>query len=107
MGYCILQFDDSLLDSLLLKQPSVHPTKLGKDDLWSMFFDGACTKETVGEGVLLISPSKETTHLAFNLDFQVTNNIVEYEALLIGLNAAKEMNIKRLQVYGDVDLIIQ
>jgi hypothetical protein len=58
MGSCILQFDDSLPDSLLLKQPSVQPTEVGEDDLWSMFFDGACTKETAGAGVVLISPSK-------------------------------------------------
>jgi ribonuclease HI len=32
---------------------------------------------------------------------------VEYKALLLGLNVAREMKIKRLQVYGDVDLIIQ
>jgi ribonuclease HI len=45
--------------------------------------------------------------LSFKLDFKVTNNIAEYEALLLGLNAAKEMKIKRLQAYGDADLIIQ
>jgi ribonuclease HI len=72
-----------------------------------MFFDGACTKESVGAGVVLISPSKKTSHLSFKLDFNVTNNIAEYEALLLGLNATKEMDIKRLQVFRDADLIIQ
>jgi ribonuclease HI len=71
-----------------------------------MFFDGACTKESVGAGVVLISPSKKTSHLSFKLDFKVTNNIVEYEALLLGINAAKEMGIKILQAFGDADLII-
>jgi hypothetical protein len=37
----------------------------------------------------------------------VTSNIVEYEALLLGLNAAKEMEIKRLHVFRDAYLIIQ
>jgi ribonuclease HI len=72
-----------------------------------MFFDGSCTKELAGVGVVLISPSKKTSHLSFKLDFKVTNNIVEYEALLLGLNAAKERKIKKLQVFGDADLIIQ
>ena len=76
-------------------------------DLWTMFFDGACTKESTGAGVVLISPSKKTSHLSFKLDFKVTNNIAEYEALLLGLNATKEMEIKILQVFGDADLIIQ
>jgi ribonuclease HI len=57
--------------------------------------------------VVLISPSKKTSHFSFKLDFKVTNNIVEYEALLLGLNTAKERKIKKLQVFGDADLIIQ
>ena len=72
-----------------------------------MFFDGACTKESAGAGVVFISPSKEKTQLSFKLNFQVTNNIAEYEALLLGLNATKEMHIKKLHVFGDADLIIQ
>jgi ribonuclease HI len=107
MGSCILQIDDSLPDALLLRKPAVQSTKEAEDDLWTMFFDGACTKESLGVGVVLISPSKKTSHLSFKLDFKVTNNIAEYEALLMGLNAAKEMEIKRLHVFGDADLIIQ
>jgi hypothetical protein len=107
----ILQIDDSLPDTLLLRKPTVHttvqPTEIVEDNIWTMFFDGAFTKESAEVGVVLISPSKKTSHLSFKLDFKVTNNIVEYEALLLGLNAAKERKIKKLQVFGDADLIIQ
>jgi len=72
-----------------------------------MFFDGASTKDSTGAGVVLISPSKEVIHLSFKLDFKTTNNISEYEALLLGLNATKDMGIKGLKVFGDADLIIQ
>jgi hypothetical protein len=107
MGSCILQIDDSLLDALLLRKLAVQSTEAVEDDLWTMFFDGACTKELARAGVVLISPSKKTSHLSFKLDFKVTNNISEYEALLLGLNVAKEMEIKRLHVFGDTYLIIQ
>jgi ribonuclease HI len=111
MGSCILQFDDSLSNTLLLRKPSdqtpVQPTEIAEDDLWTMFFDGACTKESAGAGIVFISPSKKTSHLSFKLDFKVTNNIAEYEALLLGLNAAKEKGIRKLQAFGDADLIIQ
>jgi ribonuclease HI len=107
MGSCILQIDHSLLDALLLRKPTVQSIEVAGDNLWTMFFDGACTKESAGAGVVLISPSKKTSHLSFNLDFKVTNNIAEYEALLLGLNVAKEMKIKRLHVFIDADLIIQ
>jgi len=72
-----------------------------------MFFDGACSKETAGAGVVLVSPEQESTHLSFKLTFQVTNNIAEYEALTLDLNAAKDKGIRNLKVFGDADLIIQ
>jgi ribonuclease HI len=99
--------DDSLPDALLLRKPTIQSTEVVEDDLWTMFFDGTCTKESTGAGVVLISPSKKTSHLSFKLDFKVTNNIAKYEALLLGLNAAKEMEIKRLHVFRDAYLIIQ
>jgi len=106
MGSCSLQIDDSLPDSLLLRKPAVQSTEVAEDDIWTMFFDGDCTKESTGEGVVLIYPSKKTSHLSFKLDCKVTNNIAEYEAQLLGLNVAKDMKIQRLQVYGDANLII-
>jgi ribonuclease HI len=96
---------------LLLRKPTdqitTQPTETTKDYLWTTFFDGACTKESAGAGVVFISPSKKTSHLSFKINFKVTNNIAEYEALLLGLNAANERDIKKLQVFGDADLIIQ
>jgi hypothetical protein len=89
MGSCILQIDDSLPDSLLLRKPTVQSTEVSEDDLWTMFFDGACTKESAGAGVVLISPSKKTSHLSFKLDFKVTNNIAEYEALAPGIKCSQ------------------
>jgi ribonuclease HI len=89
----------------------VKPTEQQTDDksvpVWTMYFDGASTKDSAGAGVVLISPLKETIHLSFKLDFKTINNITEYEALLLGLNSAKEMGIKILKVFGDADLIIQ
>ena len=81
------QIDDSLSETLLLKKPTVQPIDIGDGSgVWTMLFDGACMKESTGAGIVFISPSKEKTHLSFKLDFKVTNNIAEYEALLLGLN---------------------
>ena len=55
----------------------------------------------------MISPSKETIHLSYTLDFKTTNNIAKYEALLLGAKAAKEMGIMCVNIFGDADLIIQ
>ena len=31
---------------------------------------------------------------------------MEYEALILGLKAAKDMNIKHLEVFGDFELVV-
>jgi len=74
---------------------------------WDMFFDGACSKETAGARVVLVSPKQESTHMSFKLTFQVTNNIAEYEAVILGLNVAKDIGIRDIKVFGYADLIIQ
>jgi ribonuclease HI len=106
-GSCILQIDDSQPAPLQLTKPTYQQTDEESIPMWTMFFDGASTKDSAGAGVVLISPSKEAMHLSFKLDFKTTNNIAEYEAFLLGLNSAKEMGIKGLKVFGDADLIIQ
>jgi hypothetical protein len=41
-----------------------------------------------------------------SLNLKKNNNIVEYEALFLGLRAAKDMTIEGLGVFGDVELIV-
>ena len=74
--------------------------------VWNMYFDGASSQNSAGVGVVLISPSKENIHLSYKLDFKTTNNIAEYEALLLGVTASKEMGIMCMKIFGDADLII-
>jgi ribonuclease HI len=71
-----------------------------------MFFDGASSKESVGAGVVFISSTQETISLSYKLEFETINNVAEYEALVLGLRAAKHMKIKALIVFGDVELIV-
>jgi ribonuclease HI len=72
-----------------------------------MFFDGASSSEGVGAGVVFMSPSQETISLSYKLEFETTNNVAEYEALVLGMRAANEMGIKDIEVFGDAELIIQ
>ena len=71
-----------------------------------MFFDGSHSKEGSGVGVVIISPSNQTFPFSFRLEFSTTNNVIEYEALILGLKAAKDMNIKHLEVFGDSELVV-
>lgn len=77
------------------------------DNIWIMEFDGSCSTIVLGVGVVLISPNDEKFPFAFKLEFKNTNNTVEYEALLLGLEEAKKKGIKMLQAKGDAELIIK
>jgi ribonuclease HI len=44
--------------------------------------------------------------LSYKLEFETTNNIAEYEALVLGLRAAKDMAIDKLVVFGDSELVV-
>ena len=71
-----------------------------------MNFDGAHSRAGKGAGVVITSPKGKIFNFAYRLEFEATNNVVEYEALLLGLETAKDMGIKMLSISGDSDLII-
>jgi len=57
-------------------------------------------------GVVLISPHNYVIPRAFFLMEPCSNNISEYNALLIEMQLAEEIGIKNLEAYGDSKLII-
>lgn len=80
--------------------------KENSDFIWKMFFDGSCSKNGNGAGVVFISPNGKSFKYSFLLAFECTNNTVEYEALLLGLKMAGKHGIKILLVYGDYELVV-
>ncbi|XP_058219254.1 uncharacterized protein LOC131329863 [Rhododendron vialii] len=76
------------------------------EDVWKLYFDGAANQKGFGIGVLLIAPDRSHIPLAFKLNFEVTNNQVEYEACIIGMEAAIEIGIEKLEVVGDSNLVV-
>jgi ribonuclease HI len=60
---------------------------------------------SAGAAAVLVSPSKVRTCYAAKLDFSCTNNIAEYEALLLGLWKLKAMGIRRAILKTDSQVI--
>nr|CAN83640.1 hypothetical protein VITISV_001524 [Vitis vinifera] len=62
---------------------------------WCLYFDGAANQLGYGIGVLLVSPQGDhiprSIRLAFRDRHPITNNIVEYEACILGLETALEL----------------
>ncbi|XP_022736187.1 uncharacterized protein LOC111289419 [Durio zibethinus] len=73
---------------------------------WRMYFDGAANALGHGIGAILISPDGHYYPITARLNFNCTNNVAEYEACVMGLQAAIEKKIKMLDVFGDSALVI-
>jgi hypothetical protein len=88
----------------------ITPPKLVDESLsygmWTMHFDGARSKSTTGARVVLTSPSSNLFPFSFHLEFDCTNNMVEFEALLLCLEQGRKIGIKLIKVKGDSKLVV-
>ena len=76
-----------------------------------MYFDGAANQSGFGIGILLISPQGDhiprSVRLVFLDRHPATNNIVEYETCILGLETALELGIRQMKVFDDFNLVLR
>ena len=72
-----------------------------------MSFDGVASKKGVGEGIWIRPPIGEPKFLSYKLEFKCTNNVAEYEALILGLEALRDLQAQRIDIQGDSELVIK
>ncbi|KAG8503449.1 hypothetical protein CXB51_001421 [Gossypium anomalum] len=77
-----------------------------EDSLWRLNFDEASNAVGNGIGAVLVSPNGDHYPFTCKLDFDCTNNMAEYEACIMGLQATIERGIKTLELYRDSALVI-
>jgi hypothetical protein len=86
----------ALADFIVDWTPGAQGEEEIKDaEAWTVFCDGSWGTFGAGAAAVLVAPSKVRTCYAVKLDFSCTNNIAEYEALLLGLRKLKAMGIRR------------
>ncbi|XP_031387172.1 uncharacterized protein LOC116200463 [Punica granatum] len=73
---------------------------------WKIYFDGAVNSTGSRVGAMLISPNERHYPVAVKVDFSCTNNVAEYEAYILGLQATIDFKVKELEVFGDSILTI-
>ena len=71
-----------------------------------MYFDGSLMKKGAGVGLVFVSPLRVPMRYMVRLHFPSSNNTVEYEALINDLRIAIELGIRRLDVRGDSQLVV-
>ena len=68
--------------------------------------DGAYQRDGAGASAVLTAPSGTQLKYAVRLDFNgCTNNVAEYEGLLLGLHKARALGAQRLTIRSDSELI--
>jgi ribonuclease HI len=75
-------------------------------ELWTIFFDGSLMKTEAGAGLIFISPLEKHLRYVLRLHFPASNKVAEYEALFNGLRIAIELGVRRLDAWGDSQLVI-
>ena len=73
---------------------------------WKMYFDEVVNQYGNGIGILLITLKGSHIPLAVKLNFEVTNNMAEYETCIVGKEALRELKEKEVEVFGDSTLVI-
>src|ERR1051325_7171986 len=71
-----------------------------------MYFDGAARRKGAGVGIIFVSPERHILPYSFTLNELCSNNVAEYQALIIGLQMALDLGILYLEAYGDLKLVI-
>lgn len=70
-------------------------------EYWTMNIDDFLTLHDAGTGAVLTSLTGVVLRYSIQLDFRATNNMAEYEGLLVGLRVTARLGIRRLLVKGD------
>jgi ribonuclease HI len=87
--------------SQVINKIPVNPSKV-----WKMYFDGTSSKYGSKVGIYFISPTKHSFSFSYKLNYETTNNATEYKALILVLEKTKKLNIDKLSILGDSELII-
>ena len=72
---------------------------------WSVHTDGSSNRQAEGADVVLLSPEGDVVECMIRLDFPTTNNEVEYEALVAGLDLARAAGAISVVIYCDSQVI--
>jgi ribonuclease HI len=94
--------------SIFLKEYNDYIVQLPdpKDGMWHMHFNGACSSEGNRVGIILYSLVGNIHNFSYRLEFACTNNVIEFEALILGIENAFNLGCCRLFIFGDYELII-
>ena len=75
--------------------------------IWKLSVDRATNAQGSGASLILTSPKGIDIEYALRFGFQASNNEVEYEAIIAGLNLAHSLEVDQLEVCSDSQLVVR
>ena len=96
----------ALADFIAEFTPSHNESEVVEDKKWIIHVDGSSTQHARGIWVVLQSPEGDKLTYKVRLQYQATNNEVEYEALLKSLELAKSIEAESVLIPGDSQLVM-
>jgi ribonuclease HI len=80
-----------------------------EEGVWSLYCDGASRGNPgqAGAGVLLVDALGDIRVQYGEYLGQTTNNVAEYQALLLGLKMARNLGVRKIQVFADSELLVR
>ncbi|KAG7578907.1 Reverse transcriptase domain [Arabidopsis thaliana x Arabidopsis arenosa] len=91
-----------VLADFIIELPTENAREESPDAVWILHVDGSSSKQGSGVGIRLASPEGEILEQSFRLNFDATNNVAEYEALIAGLKLARGLKINKLRAFYEL-----
>ena len=86
----------------------IETAQLASDlPIWRLSVDGVANAQGSGVGLQLTSLDGIDMEYALRFGFQASNNEVEYEAVIVGLNLSHSMEADQLEVCIDSQLVVK
>jgi hypothetical protein len=77
-----------------------------ENELWHMHFDVSHSNEGNGAGIILVSPIGKIHNLSYNLEFACSNDVIEFKALLLGIENSLNLGCGHLSVFKNYELVV-
>jgi hypothetical protein len=97
----------ALVDFVVDWTPASEGVQLpAESEVWQVHCDGSWTVSGAGAAAIIRSPSGTSSAFAVRLQFpSTTNNVAEYEAVMLGLRKLKALGVRRAVLMSDSQVI--
>ena len=100
-----------VLADFVMEFTSAEPAKNAQTvtdlSIWKLSIDRAANVQGSEAGLILTSPEGINIEYALRFGFHTSNNEAEYEAVIAGLNLAHSLEVDRLEICSDSQLVVR